>query len=72
MAPGPRPGKVMYVEGGRHKGLTCRVVELLPQKENRSSEWHLWKRDAARTGKTRKAVVRGWKWTGLVEGNELG
>jgi hypothetical protein len=28
----------MQVSGGRHKGLACRVVELLPQKEHRSSE----------------------------------
>eukprot|EP00983_Pelagomonas_calceolata_P079802 1154872-Pelagomonas_calceolata.AAC.1 len=38
VALGPRPGKVMQIVGGRHMGLACRVVELLPQKEHRSSE----------------------------------
>ena len=29
LAPGPQPGKVMEVVGGRHEGLRCAVKELL-------------------------------------------
>ena len=38
LAPGPRPGKEMAVSGGRHEGLRCIVVEVLPKEGNRSGE----------------------------------
>ncbi|KAL6760830.1 DExH-box splicing factor binding site-domain-containing protein [Haematococcus lacustris] len=34
--PGPRPGKAMRVTGGKHAGLACQVIALLPQREGHS------------------------------------
>jgi G patch domain/KOW motif-containing protein len=34
--PGPQPGKVMRLVDGRHRGLLCKVQELLPREEGRS------------------------------------
>lgn len=45
----------MQVVGGRHKGLACRVEELLPQREGRSSEWLGWG-----WGGLRAALVAHW------------
>jgi G patch domain/KOW motif-containing protein len=34
--PGPFPGKVMRIVDGRHTGLLCKVLELLPVEDGRS------------------------------------
>jgi hypothetical protein len=39
LEPGPRPGKVMAVVGGRHAGLRCTVLSLLPVEEERSGKF---------------------------------
>ncbi|KAG1653064.1 hypothetical protein FOA52_003809 [Chlamydomonas sp. UWO 241] len=36
LAPGPRFGKDMDIVGGRHEGLKCVVIEVLPKTEGRS------------------------------------
>lgn len=36
---GPQPGKDMRVVEGRHSGLQCRVLALLPTQEGRSGEF---------------------------------
>ncbi len=36
LAPGPRPGKEMAVASGRHEGLRCVVVEVMPKEDGRS------------------------------------
>lgn len=35
---GPQPGKTMRIVSGRHEGLACVVLELLPKVEGRSGE----------------------------------
>ncbi|KAJ9507574.1 hypothetical protein QJQ45_019244, partial [Haematococcus lacustris] len=42
--PGPRPGKAMRVTGGKHAGLACQVIALLPQREGHSCECYFNRR----------------------------